>query len=136
MWTILKGELMGIVKINESYILIGEDVAIGEFGHITAHLEAPIAIGKNTVIGPFVMMNSNNHNYGYINKLIRDQGHTRLPISIGEDVWIGGRVSILYGSIIPNKCVIGANSLVTRHDVLERGGVYVGSPLKLITCRR
>jgi maltose O-acetyltransferase len=36
------------------------------------------------------------------------------PITIGNDVWIGGNVSILSGVTIGNRCVIGAGSVVTR----------------------
>jgi len=127
--------MRNVITIYNEFIFLAENVQIHDFGHLTAHEEAPITIGKNTLIGPFVMMNSNNHKYKLIDKLICEQGHTRLPIVIGEDVWIGGRVSILYGSTIPDKCVIGANSLVTRHSKLEKGGVYIGSPVRLLKRR-
>lgn len=125
-----------IIKIGSDYIFIGEGAAINDFSHLSAYKEAPITIGKNTIVGPFAMMNTGNHNYKSLKDTIQSQGHTKLPITIGEDVWIGARVTVLYGSNIPDKCVIGANSLVTRHNKLEMGCVYTGSPLKLIGKRR
>ena len=54
-------------------------------------------------------------------------------ISIGNDVWIGRDVMIMPGITIPNGCVIGAKSIVTKD--CEPYGVYVGSPAKLIKFR-
>mgnify|MGYP006076554041 CR=1 FL=1 len=54
-------------------------------------------------------------------------------IDIGNDVWIGRDVLIMPGVKIPNGCVIGAKSLITKN--LEPYGVYVGSPAKLIKFR-
>lgn len=52
------------------------------------------------------------------------------PIIIGDKVWIGCRCLILKGAVIPNNCVIGANSLLNR--VLEKeNSLYVGSPCKI-----
>jgi len=51
-------------------------------------------------------------------------------IIIGNKVWVGCRCLVLKGTVIPNNCVIGADSIVNR--VLEKGScLYVGSPCKL-----
>ena len=36
------------------------------------------------------------------------------PINIGNNVWLGGNVSVLGGVTIGNNCVIGAGSVVTK----------------------
>lgn len=37
-------------------------------------------------------------------------------VIIGNDVWIGARTTILYGSVIPDKCVIGAGTIITKNN--------------------
>jgi acetyltransferase-like isoleucine patch superfamily enzyme len=56
-----------------------------------------------------------------------------LPVSIGNDVWIGSRSIILDGIIIGNGSVIAANSVVTK-DVAPYS-VMGGVPAKLIKYR-
>lgn len=52
------------------------------------------------------------------------------PVTIGDDVWIGGGVSILPGVHIGNGTTIGAGSVVTRS--LPARVVAVGNPCRVI----
>lgn len=52
------------------------------------------------------------------------------PIVIGDNVWIGTRCIILKGSIIPNGCVVGANTLCTK-QFIEEDSVIAGNPAKV-----
>ena len=52
------------------------------------------------------------------------------PITIGDNVWIGGGASIMPGVSIGDDSVIGAGSVVTR-DVPPRS-LAVGSPAKVL----
>ena len=49
-------------------------------------------------------------------------------ITIGDYCWVGNDVNILKGSIIKNKTIIGAMSLVKGK--LNKPGIYVGIPVK------
>lgn len=53
------------------------------------------------------------------------------PIVVGDKVWIGCRCLILKGANIPDNCVIGANSVLSR-ELEEDKGLYVGNPIKLV----
>ena len=53
-----------------------------------------------------------------------------LPVTIGNNVWIGGNVSILPGVTIGENCVIGAGSVVTKS--IPNNKVAVGNPCKVI----
>lgn len=50
------------------------------------------------------------------------------PITIGDDCWIGGDVTILPGVTIGAGCVIGAKSLVTKD--IPAGYVAMGAPCR------
>jgi acetyltransferase-like isoleucine patch superfamily enzyme len=62
------------------------------------------------------------------------EGHDQKDdISIGSDVWIGTKVTVLPGVNIGHGCVIGANSVVTKN--CEPYGIYAGNPAKFIRFR-
>ena len=52
-------------------------------------------------------------------------------ISIGNNVWIGCRNTILKGSIIMDNSVIGANSLVNK-EFKKENVLIAGNPAKIL----
>ena len=50
------------------------------------------------------------------------------PITVGDNVWIGGGVTVLPGVTIGSNTVIGAGSVVV-HDI-PAGVVAVGNPCR------
>lgn len=61
----------------------------------------------------------------------RNQGlEIALPITVGNNVWIGTHVSVLPGVTIGNNVVIGAGSVVNR-DIPD-GVVAAGNPCRVI----
>lgn len=52
------------------------------------------------------------------------------PISVGNNVWIGGNVTVLPGVTIGNNVTIGAGSVVTR-DIPDNT-LAVGNPCRVI----
>lgn len=52
------------------------------------------------------------------------------PITVGNNVWIGGSVAVLPGVTIGNNTVIGSGSVVTKD--IPSGVIAVGNPCKVI----
>lgn len=52
------------------------------------------------------------------------------PITVGNDVWIGGGVKILPGVTIGDNCVIGGGSVVVKD--IPSNSVAVGNPARVI----
>ncbi len=52
-------------------------------------------------------------------------------VVLHDRVWVGNRVTILKGSVIPNDCVIGSASVVTK-AYSEMNSIYAGNPAKMI----
>jgi len=104
-------------------IVIGQNVGIGEFAHIGG--AAPVVIGNNTISGAYLSIHPENHVFIENDLPIREQGVTRIGISIGEDCWIGAKVTFLDGSSVGKGCVVAAGSVVNRvfPDRVLIGGV-------------
>ena len=72
----------------------------------------PVEIGDRTLFGPNVQIYTATHPLNYKE---RSSGlESAKPITIGEDVWIGGSVVICPGVSIGDRTVIGAGSVVTK----------------------
>lgn len=107
-------------------ISIGEDF-VGNFG-LTILDEGPVAIGDRVFIGPGVGI------YTVIHALLPDQRSEGImrsrPVTIGNDVWIGGHATILPGVTIGERSVIGAGSVVTRD--IPAGVLAAGNPCRVL----
>jgi maltose O-acetyltransferase len=83
---------------------------------------APITIGDHVLLGPAVHLYAATHT---LDAETRRRGlEYALPVSIGDDVWIGGGSLVLPGVSIGDRAVIGAGSVVTKDvpaDVLAAG---------------
>ena len=88
---------------------------------------APIKIGSNVFFAPHVQLYTANHP---LDAELRKTLENTLPISIGNDCWIGGNTVILPGITIGNGCVIGAGSVVTK-DIPDNS-LAVGNPARVI----
>ena len=63
-------------------------------------------------------------------KNIHTQGLNYIGVTIGNNVWVGTRVTILDGVTIGNNCVIAAGAVVNKK--VENNTIVGGVPAKLI----
>ncbi len=89
---------------------------------------AEVKIGNNVFIGPNVQLFTAVHPIDI--KTRNSWLESAKPISIGNDVWIGGGAIINPGITIGNGVVIGSGSVVTK-DIPENV-VVAGNPAKII----
>ena len=134
---ILKG-LLGRVAdddfiINQPFRCdYGKQISIGKrfFANFnfTVLDEARVTIGDDCFIGPNVSIYTACHSTDPIERNTRQEWAK--PVTIGNNVWIGGSVTILPGVTIGDNVTIGAGSVVT-HDI-PSNTVAVGNPCKVI----
>lgn len=87
-----------------------------------------ITIGDYVMLGPKVSLYTANHP---IDPMVRRYHHDQgLPITIGDNVWIGGNTVVCPGVTIGENTVIGAGSVVT-HDI-PANVVAAGNPCRII----
>lgn len=113
------------------YIKIGNSVGLGQFASIGG--SGGVSIGDNCIIGQYFSCHPENHNYQLTNVLIKDQGTTRASIQIGENCWIGAKVTILAGVTIGENSIIAAGAVVTKS--MPANSIIAGVPAKVIKTR-
>lgn len=96
--------------------------------HFTVLDEAPVTIGDDVFIGPNVSL------YTACHSTLPEERNTRhewaKPITIGNNCWLGGSVTVVPGVTIGDNCTIGAGSVVT-HDI-PANSIAVGNPCRVI----
>jgi len=112
-------------------IVIGSCAFIGEGSIIVSNSE--ITIGQDCLIAAGATIRDQDHCMEDLDTPIRQQGTLSAPITIGRDVWLGAKVTILKGVQLGDQSVVGANSVVTRS--LPSRAIAVGSPARLIRKR-
>ena len=110
---------------------IGDNSGIGR----GSKLYGKVVIGNDVMMGPECWIYTQNHAFDRLDIPMKDQGpQCEKQVVIGNDVWIGGRVTILPGVHIGNGCIIGAGAVVTK-DVPDYA-IVGGNPAKVIRFRR
>jgi acetyltransferase-like isoleucine patch superfamily enzyme len=110
-------------------LVVGDNVQIGYDNFIQGF--GGVVIGSNVMIAPSVKIWSVNHNFKLKNELIRKQGQTKLPVNIGNDVWISSNSFISPGVLLPDGIVVGAGSVVGVKKYPEYS-IIAGNPARVI----
>ncbi|KAI1854001.1 hypothetical protein JX266_001142 [Neoarthrinium moseri] len=87
-----------------------------------------VTIGDRVLFGPFVSIFSATHETEVQSR--RDGIEYARPVTIGDDCWIGGNVTIMPGVTIGKGCTVGAGSVVTK-DIPDFS-VAIGSPARVV----
>lgn len=90
--------------------------------------EAMVIIGDDCFIGPNVGIYTACHSTDPVERNSRCEW--ALPVTIGNNVWIGGSVTILAGVTIGDNVTVGAGSVVIKD--IPSGVVVAGNPARVI----
>ena len=121
------------IIINQPfYCDYGKQISVGKrfFAnfHFTVLDEAKVTIGDDCFIGPNVSIYTACHSTDPVERNTRREWAE--PVTIGDNVWIGGSVTILPGVTIGDNVTIGAGSVVTKD--IPSNSVAVGNPCRVI----
>ena len=97
-------------------IVIGKNCHFGAHNHITC--TNSVIIGDNVLTGKWITITDNSHGRTDNETLhiepIKRPLHSKGPVKIGNNVWIGDKATILPGVTIGDGAVIAANAVVTK----------------------
>lgn len=110
---------------------IGNNVGLGTHGFWGC--AGGIEVGDDTIFGNFVSLHSENHNFSDLTIPIRKQGVNRKGIKIGNNCWIGSKVTILDGTVIGNGCVVAAGTVV--RGIYPDNVIIAGVPSRIVKKR-
>jgi acetyltransferase-like isoleucine patch superfamily enzyme len=106
-------------------IRIGERTSVNVWCYFEA--VAPISIGVDCHIAMFTAIITSSHDVGPAGVIHR---RSSAPVTIGDRVWLGARVTVLPGVTIGDDVIVAAGAVV--HRDLPPGAVYGGVPARLI----
>ncbi|MDT0277822.1 sugar O-acetyltransferase [Blastococcus goldschmidtiae] len=133
----LVGQLLGSVGEGTEfrpplYVDYGTNITIGarcfaNFGLVALDV-ARITIGDDVQFGPNVQLLTPTHPVEAEPR--RQKWEAAQPITIGDNVWLGGGAIVLPGVTIGANTVVGAGAVVTRD--LPADVVAVGNPARVV----
>lgn len=97
----------------EPRVIIGNNVSIGN--RFSALSAAPITISDDCLIASDVLVTSENHGMD----IEASSSYATIPLDakpvvLGNGCWIGEKVSIMPGVTLGDRCIVAANSVVTK----------------------
>ncbi|MGO9974168.1 MAG: acyltransferase [Solirubrobacteraceae bacterium] len=90
-----------------------------------------VEIGNHCMLANGCFVSDGNHRFDDPHKPVPWQGFTtKGPTRIGDNVWCGANVVVCSGVTIGERCVIGANSVVTSD--LAPWSIAAGAPARVL----
>lgn len=120
----------------ERHARFGRGVTLGDHSGIGigASVGEQTHIGNDVMMGPDCLIYTTMHRFDRTDIPMREQGYSPVrSVVIGDDCWIGSRVTILPGVTLGRGCVVGAGAVVTR-DV-PAYAVVGGVPARVLKYR-
>jgi acetyltransferase-like isoleucine patch superfamily enzyme len=92
---------------------------------------ALVEIGSHCMLANGCFVTDGNHRFDDPDRPVTWQGFTsKGPTRIGDNVWCGANVVVTSGVTIDERCVIGANSVVTTD--IPAGSIAAGAPARVL----
>lgn len=121
-----------VVVHNDLHFDNGRNISVGDNFlanyNLTVLDVGKVMIGDNVWLGPNVDIYTVNHPLDAVGR--RKRLAKALPVTIGNDVWVGGKSTICPGVTIGDNVVIAAGAVVTK-DV-PNNVVVAGVPARVI----
>lgn len=109
------------------HVTIGENVFMNF--NCTILDVAPVTIGNRVMMANNVQLLTATHPLD-VQRRVYDLVEYGLPITIGDNVWLGGSVIVLPGVTVGKNSIVGAGSVVTK-DVPDNV-IVAGNPARIV----
>ena len=110
-------------------ISIGEHTCFAGRVHLACIEGTEIAIGKRCLFSANVVFRTGD-SHALLN-LEGDRINPSKSIQVGDHVWIGNTATVLKGATLPENCIVGTGSIVTK-NFEETNCCIAGNPAKII----
>ncbi len=99
-----------VLRGDNEPIVVGENSNVQDCSVLHTDMGAPLTIGANVTIGHQAMLHG---------------------CTIGDNVLIGIKATLLNHSVIAEYCLVGAHALVTERKHFEAGQLITGAPARV-----
>ena len=110
-------------------LVMGRNVSLHHWSFLSA--QGGLTIGNDVAIGHGCSILTTEHEFDDPDVPIKAQPVSLLPVTIGDDVWIGANVTILAGVTIGRRSIVAAGAVVTR-SFPEGYVIIAGVPARVI----
>jgi len=118
-----------ITAPGDARVRIGEGCFLN-LGVMVASMRL-VEIGDHCMLANGCLVTDADHRFDDLERPVTWQGFTsRGPTRLGANVWLGANVVVTSGVTIGERCVVGANSVVTRD--LPARTVAAGAPARVL----
>jgi acetyltransferase-like isoleucine patch superfamily enzyme len=112
----------------------GRNIAVGDGVFLNRDVmlddRAELTIGDHAMIAAGVVIETHGHVYDDFSVPFPHSGRTFAPVHVGSNSLLGYKVAVMAGVTIGDRCIVAANSVVTR-DVPDQT-IVGGVPAKVI----
>jgi acetyltransferase-like isoleucine patch superfamily enzyme len=125
----------GVIFHHNVLFSKGSNISIGEWSLINRYVmlddRADINIGSFVMVAAGVIIETHTHPFDDFSVPIAYGGRSGLPVSVGSNSVVGYNTVLMAGVNIGYRCIVGANSVVTKDipDYTVAGGVPA-TPIK------
>src|SRR5574344_2759055 len=116
-------------KTDKTTLTIGKYTTINSAIFQLGENNSTISIGEDCMLSFNIEMSCSDIHIVYDeNGKVSNIGKI---ISIGNHIWLGKNVCVLKNTTIPDGCIVGQNSIVTK-KFQEKNSVLAGNPAKIV----
>jgi acetyltransferase-like isoleucine patch superfamily enzyme len=117
------------IRVDNGNLVFGSNFSCNKNCFISCN--KGVTFGDNVLLGWSVnVRDSDGHTVFNLNDT-KFETNTSEPVSIGNHVWIAANVNILKGVEIPDDCIVGYNSCVTK-KFADKNCIIAGYPAKIV----
>ncbi len=117
-----------ILSCKDGDIDLGDHVNIGFHSEIFSG--SSVKVGRHGLFAAYTYLVGGGHEFARSGVPVVDQARPSSGITLGENVWLGARATVLDGVTIGSDVVIGAGAVVTQD--LPDGVVAAGIPARVL----
>jgi acetyltransferase-like isoleucine patch superfamily enzyme len=110
---------------------VGDRTVFGH--HCTIAVAELVQIGNDCLIAEMVSIRDHDHEFDSTDIPLNEQGQRCSPVRIGDNVWLGSKVTVTHGVTIGSNTIVGANAVVTGD--LPPDSIAVGIPARVLRRR-
>lgn len=118
------------IEDNECTIFIGRNTHICGKTHLACIEGSSIYIGEGCLFSSEICIRTGD-SHSILKKGTSNRINPSLSVKIGNNVWIGNKVTILKGSEIFDSSIVGTGAIVTK-KFTETNVILVGNPAKVV----